>query len=51
VLTVTLFLSALMGIVQESLCREYGKHPHEAMYYNVYNPTVFPFFFFPFLLQ
>ena len=34
-LTVALLLSAGMGIIQEKLYKEHGKHPDEALYYNV----------------
>lgn len=33
-LTVALFLSSGMGIFQEQLCKRYGKHPFEALYYT-----------------
>lgn len=33
-LTVALLLSAGMGLIQEKLYAEYGKHPGEALYYN-----------------
>jgi UDP-xylose/UDP-N-acetylglucosamine transporter B4 len=44
ILTMTLFFSALMGIIQESLCKEYGKHPDESMYYNVSIFFIFHFY-------
>jgi solute carrier family 35 (UDP-xylose/UDP-N-acetylglucosamine transporter), member B4 len=34
-LTFALFLSAGMGLIQESLYKKYGKHPNEALFYNV----------------
>lgn len=34
-LTFALFLSARMGIFQECLYSQYGKHPREALYYIV----------------
>ena len=34
-LSVALLLSAGMGIIQEKLYKKYGKHPDEALYYNV----------------
>jgi len=34
-LTVALLISAGMGLVQEKLYREHGKHPDEALYYIV----------------
>jgi drug/metabolite transporter (DMT)-like permease len=34
-LTFSLLLSAGMGIIQEKLYKEHGKHPGEALYYNV----------------
>lgn len=34
-LTVALFLSARMGIYQETLYKRYGKHPDEALFYTV----------------
>ena len=34
-LTLGLILSAGMGLVQETLYKKYGKHPYEALYYNV----------------
>lgn len=34
-LTVALLLSAGMGIIQEKLYKKHGKHPDEALYYNV----------------
>jgi solute carrier family 35 (UDP-xylose/UDP-N-acetylglucosamine transporter), member B4 len=33
-LTVALFLSARMGIYQETLYKKYGKHPNEALFYT-----------------
>jgi solute carrier family 35 (UDP-xylose/UDP-N-acetylglucosamine transporter), member B4 len=33
-LTVALFVSARMGIYQETLFKKYGKHPHEALFYT-----------------
>jgi hypothetical protein len=35
-LTVGLLISAGMGLVQEKLYREHGKHPDEALYYIVF---------------
>lgn len=34
-LTFALLLSARMGIFQEMLYKEYGKHSKEALFYNV----------------
>jgi len=34
-LTFALFMSARMGIYQESIYVKYGKHPSEALFYNV----------------
>lgn len=34
-LTFALLLSAGMGIIQEKLYKTHGKHPSEALYYNV----------------
>lgn len=34
-LTFALLLSASMGIIQEKLYKAHGKHPQEALYYNV----------------
>ena len=34
-LTFGLFLSARMGIYQEVLYKEHGKHPREALFYSV----------------
>lgn len=34
-LTVALFISARMGLYQETLYVRYGKHPKEALYYTV----------------
>lgn len=34
-MTVCLFLSAYMGLLQEELYRDYGKHPEEMMFYVV----------------
>lgn len=34
-LTVALFISARMGIYQETLYKEHGKHPQEALFYTV----------------
>lgn len=34
-LTLALLLSAAMGLVQETLYKRHGKHPGEALYYNV----------------
>lgn len=34
-LTVALFISARMGIYQEVLYKQYGKHPWEALYVTV----------------
>lgn len=41
-LTIALFLSARMGIYQETLYKKYGKHPDEALYYTHLLPL--PFF-------
>ncbi|XP_038210008.1 UDP-xylose and UDP-N-acetylglucosamine transporter [Zerene cesonia] len=41
ILTFALFLSARMGIFQESLYSKYGKHPWEALYYTHLLPLVF----------
>lgn len=41
-LTVALFVSARMGIYQETLYKKYGKHPREALYYTHLLPL--PFF-------
>lgn len=35
ILTTALLLSARMGIFQETLYKEHGKHPDEALYYTV----------------
>ena len=35
VLTFALFMSARMGIYQEQVYKQYGKHPSEALFYNV----------------
>lgn len=35
ILTSALFLSAFLGIYQESMYAKYGKHPQEALYYSV----------------
>ena len=43
-LSVALLLSAGMGIIQEKLYKKYGKHPDEALYYNVIS-EFFVFFF------
>lgn len=42
-LTVALFISARMGIYQETLYKRYGKHPDEALYFTHLLPL--PFFF------
>ena len=34
-LTFALFMSARMGIYQEQVYAKYGKHPKEALFYNV----------------
>lgn len=34
-LTFALVVSALMGIFQETLYKQYGKHSKEALFYNV----------------
>ena len=34
-LTFALFMSARMGIYQEQVYAKYGKHPGEALFYNV----------------
>lgn len=34
-LTFALLMSARMGIFQETLYKEYGKHSKEALFYNV----------------
>ena len=34
-LSLALVLSAGMGIIQETLYKTYGKHPSEALFYNV----------------
>lgn len=36
ILTVALFISARMGIFQETLYARYGKNPREALYYTVF---------------
>ncbi|XP_059061474.1 UDP-xylose and UDP-N-acetylglucosamine transporter [Achroia grisella] len=41
ILTFALFVSARMGIFQESLYSKYGKHPWEALYYTHLMPLVF----------
>ncbi|GBP21717.1 UDP-xylose and UDP-N-acetylglucosamine transporter [Eumeta japonica] len=41
ILTFALFVSARMGIFQESLYSKYGKHPWEALYYAHLLPLVF----------
>ncbi|XP_026327364.1 UDP-xylose and UDP-N-acetylglucosamine transporter [Hyposmocoma kahamanoa] len=41
ILTFALFVSARMGIFQESLYSVYGKHPWEALYYTHLLPLVF----------
>lgn len=38
-LTIALLLSASMGIIQETLYKQYGKYPSEALYYNVIQDT------------
>ncbi|XP_007889029.1 UDP-xylose and UDP-N-acetylglucosamine transporter [Callorhinchus milii] len=37
-LTVALFMSARMGVFQESIYKEHGKHSKEAMFYNHFLP-------------
>ncbi|XP_048739866.2 UDP-xylose and UDP-N-acetylglucosamine transporter-like isoform X2 [Ostrea edulis] len=37
-LTVALFLTAGMGIIQERIYGEYGKHPKESLFYNHFLP-------------
>ena len=34
-MTFALFMSARMGIYQETVYVKYGKHPSEALFYNV----------------
>lgn len=34
-LTFALIMSAVMGIFQETLYKQYGKHSKEALFYNV----------------
>lgn len=34
-LTIALFISARMGIYQETLYKKHGKHPQEALFYTV----------------
>lgn len=34
-LTIALFISARMGIYQETLYQKHGKHPQEALFYTV----------------
>ncbi|RVE44707.1 hypothetical protein evm_010665 [Chilo suppressalis] len=41
ILTFALFVSARMGIFQESLYSKHGKHPWEALYYTHLMPLVF----------
>ncbi|KAJ2948885.1 hypothetical protein O0L34_g5814 [Tuta absoluta] len=41
ILTFALFVSARMGIFQETLYSKYGKHPWEALYYTHLLPLVF----------
>lgn len=41
ILTLALLLSARMGIYQEKLYKEHGKHPYEALYYTVSSNVVF----------
>lgn len=41
ILTFALFVSARMGIFQESLYSKFGKHPWEALYYTHLLPLVF----------
>ena len=36
-LTFALFMSARMGVYQETVYAKYGKHPSEALFYNVSN--------------
>ena len=38
-LTLALFLSAGMGLIQEDLYKNHGKYPSEALYYNVCTTT------------
>lgn len=38
-LTFALLMSARMGIFQETLYKQYGKHPREALFYNVSFPS------------
>jgi hypothetical protein len=40
-LTLALLLSAGMGIEQEKLYKTHGKHPDEALFYNVNNFFIF----------
>lgn len=42
ILTMALFMSALMGLYQETVYRKHGKHPSEALFYNHAMPL--PFF-------
>ncbi|XP_022107262.1 UDP-xylose and UDP-N-acetylglucosamine transporter-like isoform X2 [Acanthaster planci] len=39
-LTLALFMSARMGIYQETLYQEYGKHPREALFYSHALPLI-----------
>jgi len=39
-LTFALFMSARMGVYQETVYAKYGKHPSEALFYNVSNSVV-----------
>jgi len=38
-LTFALFMSARMGIYQDTVYARYGKHPSEALFYNVIKST------------
>lgn len=40
-MTLSLFMSARMGIYQESLSLEYGKNPREALFYSVIIQSAF----------
>lgn len=42
-LTFALLMSARMGIFQEMLYKQYGKHSKEALFYNVSDVLVFFF--------
>jgi len=39
-LSFALFMSALMGIYQETVYARHGKHPSEALFYNVIKSTL-----------